>query len=71
MADPQIVTLSQVQAALANCTQAHPAAGHSYELAPEAAVLCELYGEMIWAKVEQTPLDALSGRMREVLGKWM
>lgn len=68
--DSSVITIQQVAASLCRVCEAHPTIGPDYHLHPDASLLSELYGSMIYSKVIETCLADLSEPMRAAVDRW-
>ena len=69
MAD-DIITLLQVAESLGRVCQVHPTTAPDYRLHPDASLLAELYGLMIYKRSAEVRLIEISEPIRAALQRW-
>lgn len=64
------ITIQRVGECLARVCQAHPSTGQDHVLHPDASLLAELYGTMIYSKVREIRLGDVDEAIRAALDRW-
>lgn len=64
------ITIQRVGECLARVCQAHPSTGQDHVLHPDASLLAELYGTMIYCKTSEIGLAAVDESIRAALDRW-
>jgi len=65
-----VITIQRVGECLARVCQAHPSTGQDHVLHPDASLLAELYGTMIYSKTGEIGLAAVDESIRAALDRW-
>lgn len=68
--DAVVITIQFVGDSLARVCQAHPSTGQDHALHPDASLLAELYGTMIYSRVREIRLGEVSENIRAALDRW-
>lgn len=64
------ITIQRVGESLARVCKTHPSTGQDYVLHPDASLLAELYGTMIYHKVSEIRLEDVDEAIRAALDRW-
>lgn len=64
------ITIQRVGESLARVCQAHPSTGQDHVLHPDASLLAELYGTMIYCKTSEIKLTEIEESIRAALDRW-
>ena len=65
-----VITIQRVGECLARVCQAHPSTGQDHVLHPDASLLAELYGTMIYRKASEIRLAEIEESIRAALDRW-
>lgn len=68
---PNMVAYMVIQRALERCMASDPPAGIEHRLGPDASLLGDILGEMIYRKIDVIPLSAVSGKHLDALNRWI
>jgi hypothetical protein len=66
-----VIDVNDVAAALGQCLEKHPPAANQGQLHPDANVLAELYGTMVYSRVTTCAGESLLPHVAEALRRWM
>lgn len=66
----EMVALSDIQLAIERCMSASPPVGLECRLSKDANLLAEIFGEMIYRKLNEIHIRVLSGEHLEVYRRW-
>lgn len=64
------ITIQRVGECLARVCQAHPSTGQDHVLHPDASLLAELYGTMIYSKAGEIKLTDIEESIRAAIDRW-
>jgi hypothetical protein len=64
------ITYQALQHAIERCITAHPASGRDLVLHPDASVLCDILGEMIYRRLDEIPEHVVQGEHRDAFERW-
>lgn len=65
-----VISIQHVGDSLARVCKAHPSTGQDHALHPDASLLAELYGTMIYSKVREIGLGEVDEAIRAALDRW-
>lgn len=66
----ETITYLQIQQGLERCMAAEQPQGHERGLSRDASLLGDILGEMIWRRIDEAPLHAITGSHFEALVRW-
>lgn len=67
----EIVSYHAIQTALERCMVAQPPEGIEFGLSRDASLLGDIVGEMIWRKLDEIPMNIVTGKHLEALNRWL
>lgn len=65
------VTIQQVGESLARVCKVNPSTGQDHSLHPEASLIAELYGTMIYNRTTEIDKSLIGDLIRTALDKWL
>lgn len=67
----EIISYHAIQASLERCMAAQPPEGIECSLSRDASLLGDIVGEMIWRKLTDIPMNAVTGKHLAALNRWI